>query len=310
MRVEKTEACLMCCTYHPAHPALIAGGTFDGEICVWDARRVDAGDVRRSRSQINQASHREPVTAVAWRRDAIEQTKYASGEKTYLLVSLGAEGRLLVWIWHERLRHPAYGYELRHAGAAPDAGDLSMVGGALEDRPPPAPRAGQALLGGSCLSFGLELGDDETSCIVGTDGGGVYKCAVYFNEQMAAEYQRAVRDGGDAEAAMQSPIKYEFAGHAGPVLSVDCCRSHRRLFASGGMDGTVRLYDALRREPLMTLQPSESFAHARPVVAAQAHGARGVHRRRARAPVRLQRAQPPRALRPARPGPPRRARAD
>lgn len=279
MKVEKTETCLMCCTYHPAHPALIAGGTFDGEICIWDARNVEAEDMQRARSQINQSSHREPVTAVAWRRDAIEQTKYISGEKTYLLVTLGAEGRLLIWIWHERLRHPTYGYELRHASTLPD-GDISLIGGIdTTTNLSSIPTQRQVLLGGTCLSFGLELGKDQTSCIVGTDSGGIYKCAVYFNEQMAAEYQRGTSKGEtDGEAAMQSPIKYEYERHAGPVLSVDCCRSHRRIFASGGMDGTVRLYDALKREPLMTLQPSESFAHGvrwsphRPTVLAVATG--------------------------------------
>ena len=263
-RVEHTDSCLMCCGFHPAHPALIAGGTFDGEICVWDTRNDNAkhgADLRRGRSQINAASHREPVVAVMWRRDAIEQTKYGNDERAYLLISLGADGRLLVWIWHGQLRAPMYGFELRHA-----------MDEELSHR--------KVLLGGACVSFGLELGKDVTTCIVGTDGGAVLKCNTYCSERMAEEYRESVAEGADV---LQSPIKYAYERHAGPVFSVDCCRSHRRVFASAGMDGTVRLYDSLQREPLMTLQPSESCAHAvrwsphRPTVLAVATGDGDTH---------------------------------
>ena len=73
-----------------------------------------------------------------------------------------------------------YGFELRHA-----------MDEELSHR--------KVLLGGACVSFGLELGKDVTTCIVGTDGGAVLKCNTYCSERMAEEYRESVAEGADVD---------------------------------------------------------------------------------------------------------------
>ena len=42
------DNCLMCCAFHPEHPALIAGGTFNGDLYIWDLSLE--GDVQLAKS--------------------------------------------------------------------------------------------------------------------------------------------------------------------------------------------------------------------------------------------------------------------
>ena len=57
----EVDAPLQCIAFHPSHPALIAGGTLNGELYVWDLSRDDN---LRGKSRITDLSHREPVTQV------------------------------------------------------------------------------------------------------------------------------------------------------------------------------------------------------------------------------------------------------
>ncbi len=42
------DNCLMSCNFHPEHPALVAGGTFNGDLYIWDLSLE--GDVQRAKS--------------------------------------------------------------------------------------------------------------------------------------------------------------------------------------------------------------------------------------------------------------------
>ena len=42
------DNCLMSCAFHPEHPALVAGGTFNGDLFIWDLSLE--GDVQRAKS--------------------------------------------------------------------------------------------------------------------------------------------------------------------------------------------------------------------------------------------------------------------
>ena len=47
------------------------------------------------------------------------------------------------------------------------------------------------------------------------------------------------------ETDFQSPVKFAFRPHHGPVYSVSCSPFHRNLFLSCGTDTTTRLYSLL-----------------------------------------------------------------
>ena len=115
----ETDACLQCVAWHPVDPAVVAAGSFDGEVHVWDVRGDADGDEDRmdlmdgkenaprkkngrgfvARSAVSDASHREPVVSVAWLRSArAAGTRAGSGAtRTHDVCSFGSDGRVLVW---------------------------------------------------------------------------------------------------------------------------------------------------------------------------------------------------------------------
>ena len=118
----------------------------DGEVMVWDLSRDDkenAGDVRNAsktvgdalvgKSEVSDASHREPVTSVHWSYNPELATSSSStGTGGYVdgheLVSTGGDGRVLVWCPGSMAR-PVFGYELR-AQRGRDGGAMTAWGAA------------------------------------------------------------------------------------------------------------------------------------------------------------------------------------
>eukprot|EP00201_Polytomella_parva_P013361 CAMPEP_0175057934 /NCGR_PEP_ID=MMETSP0052_2-20121109/11547_1 /TAXON_ID=51329 ORGANISM="Polytomella parva, Strain SAG 63-3" /NCGR_SAMPLE_ID=MMETSP0052_2 /ASSEMBLY_ACC=CAM_ASM_000194 /LENGTH=440 /DNA_ID=CAMNT_0016323217 /DNA_START=66 /DNA_END=1384 /DNA_ORIENTATION=+ len=107
-----TDSCLMTCSFHPVHPAIIAGGTSTGGIVVWDLG-MEGDPQRGSSDALAEARHLEPVVSLAWIHSLSDAARYGTRAQAYRLVSLGAEGRVLVWLWHKGLGTPVYGYQLQ-----------------------------------------------------------------------------------------------------------------------------------------------------------------------------------------------------
>lgn len=53
----------MCVAYHPTNPSIVAAGSFNGEVMVWD---TEPEEYKVYASGIGDFFHREPVTKVAW----------------------------------------------------------------------------------------------------------------------------------------------------------------------------------------------------------------------------------------------------
>lgn len=53
----------MCVACHPKNPAIVAAGSFNGEVLVWD---TEPEEYKFLSSGIGDYFHREPVTKVAW----------------------------------------------------------------------------------------------------------------------------------------------------------------------------------------------------------------------------------------------------
>lgn len=58
-----SQSGLMCVAYHPKNPSLVAAGSFNGEVFVWD---TEPDEYKFYSSGIGDYFHREPVTNVAW----------------------------------------------------------------------------------------------------------------------------------------------------------------------------------------------------------------------------------------------------
>ncbi|KAG2497783.1 hypothetical protein HYH03_004055 [Edaphochlamys debaryana] len=266
-----TDTCLMSCAFHPAHPALIAGGTFNGEVYVWDLSQE--GDPQRGRSDVLlDARHTEPVIAVTWQYNLSDAAKYGTKDKSYRLVTLGADGRVLTWMWH-KLEAPVYGYQLLY----PQPGiDRKFVwgGACMAFQREPRGVSQQSESKGNAAVHGGEMAG---TFLVGTEGGKIFKCYNDVNDASQKDFAKQLEKAERVE--MRTPVREaNYTPHAGAVFGVDCSPFQRELFLSCSTDGSVRLYSSLRMQPLLHLEPTASYLFAvqfspfRPMVFAAAGG--------------------------------------
>ena len=117
--IFETDSCLQCVAWHPVDPAVVAAGSFDGEVHVWDVRgdadgdgdgdgdgkenvlgkRSNDGFAARGARFPPSARDRPPVVSVAWLRSArAAGTRAGRGAtRTHDVCSFGSDGRVLVW---------------------------------------------------------------------------------------------------------------------------------------------------------------------------------------------------------------------
>lgn len=89
-------ALLQAIAYNPVYPALLAAGSANGDIFVWDTCCEDEDrTVGSSTSSTADCMHRQSVQCVEWVHSAEEATHYAQASRAFLLCSVGRCGRPL-----------------------------------------------------------------------------------------------------------------------------------------------------------------------------------------------------------------------
>ncbi|XP_064630583.1 cytoplasmic dynein 2 intermediate chain 2-like [Lineus longissimus] len=241
-----TSSCLMCIAFHPKEPAVIVGGTFNGEVLVWNFSRDD--DMLVASSGIGDDSHREPVSKVQWVTDPDSK-----GNK-YNIMSVSSDGKMLIWKLNlqKRTLTLSEGFILmaeslpRHMRSKSMRGDKEM--------------------GVTCISFNKE---DRSTFVVGSESGGVFKCSLHNKGNPAGRHITS-------SVQLHSPVTFSFHPHHGPVYAIDCSPHHRNLFATCGTDTSARVYSMLQDKPVLTIEPgagylfSTHWSPVRPLVLAMA----------------------------------------
>ena len=292
--VIETDVCLQCCSCHPSHPALVAGGSYSGEVYVWNVSATEAfsTDAQVARSRITTKSHHDPVVAVAWHYSLSMEMESGRGgrgargargaagkrEETYQLVSLGMDGKVLVWQWHGggTLDYPLFGYELVYAN--PKTHKIITWGGlcmSFQQQQQQQERGGGG--GGRKGTSGgrtTTTTTDSSTFVVGTEGGGVFRCLIEDHHHRNQQEQ----DGSGPKSKYRSPIKSDFSPHAGMTCAVASSPFHRSLFLTAGSDSTIKVFNLLDRKPILQLEPtapclfSLSWSPVRPMVLAAGSG--------------------------------------
>mmetsp|Transcript_31864 Transcript_31864/g.98421 ORF Transcript_31864/g.98421 Transcript_31864/m.98421 type:complete len:277 (+) Transcript_31864:138-968(+) len=85
------SCCFTSLACHPSNPSLLAAGTFNGEVLLYDL--ASPLDALRAVSDVNIYFHREPITALKWALNM----KMSNSNKDLHLVSVSGEGRVLWW---------------------------------------------------------------------------------------------------------------------------------------------------------------------------------------------------------------------
>ncbi|XP_030625988.1 cytoplasmic dynein 2 intermediate chain 2 [Chanos chanos] len=216
---------VMCLSFHPHRPSLIAGGLYNGEVVVWDTSHSQ--DPILAQTGLSADTHREPVYQVNWipgpRR----------GELAVL--SAGSGGRVLVWSIDS-----AEGKLMLSSGYALVRQQIPQSSGKAR---------GSSSVG--VTSVALSSWDQDTF-LLGSEGGLLLKCS--FSSQTAA----AVAPDGE-RVTLMAPVQFSFTPRSGPVHSLHYSPFHRNLFLSAGTDGLAHLHSVLQSDPLLSLRVSDSY---------------------------------------------------
>ncbi|KAJ3325267.1 WD repeat-containing protein 34 [Blyttiomyces sp. JEL0837] len=227
----ETTTCLMSIAFHPELPHLIAGGTYQGEVIVWNMNEKD--NPIHAASKMNELTHQEAVAKVLW----IPTNRYGQ----YEIMSVGNEGKILIWSLDNKLAKPKSGSLLSTANIPrqvrnPDAKSYAL------DMP----------LGCTSLTVSNE---NRSEYIVGTETGFVFRCSINHSTL----FDNAKK--GDALDRLANPIQSAYKPHVGgPVSCLSFCPYHRNLFLSCGADGKARLFSKLQLKDLITWSPTARAA--------------------------------------------------
>lgn len=216
------DSCVTSLAFHPAFPSVLAGGSFSGQVRIWDTNREDPV---LAASPVADFAHREPVTQLRWAADPSSPTQW-------LLVSTSGDGKVLAWNPTSKLAWPVYGQSLLASGAKRPNRTGGKVG---------------AVLGGTALSFAC----DESSFVVGTEAGAVLKCALVTGAK--AKSGEAYAKDPKEEVAYPSPIVFSLEAHPGAINAAECSPFHRNLAVTCAGDGAVRLWNLLQQPPVATI---------------------------------------------------------
>jgi WD40 repeat protein len=283
--------------FHPTQPSRLAGGTYNGELMIWDIGSDDLDPLIAS-SSIDDYFHREAIQSVEW-----IQADLSGSQNAYLLATVSGDGKVLIWDARENdLSYPSRGFML--------LGSKKRV------------------LGGLCLSFSPL---DPWLFVIGCETGTIMRAfrpppgaslgkpqgqyswkpsAVALFDQLAANsrlqlqhhVEQHCRTGGinevgaevvfaskpDPAVIFPAPKTTDLEPHAGPVTVVVFSPFHRKLLLTGSLDGSVRLYDVLQQRALHAMFPpskhlsacaisAASWSSARPCVFAVAMEMGGVY---------------------------------
>lgn len=287
------SSCLMCLAYHPTCPALVAAGSFNGEVLIWDTA---ADDPLIASSQISDYLHREPVTQVAWVYN-MQEPEYG-----YRLVSTSSDGKVLFWSLADKLSVPLGGYRIQTTAARISNGERGTSNGrtrssaavsctclsvSCDGKSMPASSAMIGCGGGALLRLGLALGagaqginNTEVAALVNGAAGDVpwesdaARMLMHVTDRHRATVQRQVESRAtkrrlkrvtleglfasrpDPAVFYLSPHMFNYDRHEGPVSGVACSPFHRSLALSCGVDGTVGLHSGYQAHTNLTFEPS------------------------------------------------------
>lgn len=110
--------CLTCIEFHPTDPVILAGGTLNGEIYLWN---INNEDPYICHSAIDEYYHRESITKLIW----VKYESLTSLAVSYSLMTTSTDGKILVWRATDKLKYPIKG----HLIARKKGGEFATVGG-------------------------------------------------------------------------------------------------------------------------------------------------------------------------------------
>lgn len=296
LRVHIQGFC-MCLAFHPTQPALLAGGTYNGELMIWDTASTDLDPLVAS-SSIDDYFHREAIQAVEW-----IQADLSGGADSYLLATVSGDGKVLIWDAREKdLSYPSRGFLLlsskkvvrggRSLSFSPLDPWLFVVGCETGPiirafRPPPGASMGKPQGQYSWKPSAVALLDQlAANSRLHLQNHVEQYCRNQGVREVSAEVVFASKP--DPAHIFPPPKQTDLEPHSAAVTVTEFSPFHRKLLLTGSVDGSVRLYDVLQQRALYSFYPptrqlsacavsAACWSSARPCVFAVAMETGGVY---------------------------------
>lgn len=283
--------CITSCAFHPTVPYLLAAGTHNGEVLLFDISSNSkagsgssgaagsvggAGGMMIAKSRMDDYFHREGISSLRWVTEPIMRMT--------LLVSASAEGRVQVWSQFNQFSFPLQSFQIT---VKPKARASNLAGGDDDDRGGGSSDSKRAMgsgddddgegpggkgsrsgrtaagVGGSSgavpagvtgLDFPLE-GTSSAMFVAGTESGSVHRCVAQLNPQ-SMDSALAEHHVSSAQALGQ---------RAGPRPAGSGSGGGPAYVKPGGIPGaeTTQPWERAAVSVLTRLPPSERAAVAR-----------------------------------------------
>ena len=286
--VCETQCCLTCIACHPENPALVAVGTFNGEILVFNTALCGTKeDPLIAQSRIDDCFHHEPVSSICW----ILEYDGRGKNRIFNIATTSGGGKVLTWSLKNNLLAPRRGFRVSSKSASR-----------------------HSKFGGASMSFVKtrhHVGVSASSLVIGTESGRVFRCfrtisSINHEEKPSMPTQTSrnsmnwtfegLRALGQVESSSRLSVRshvetyarrikansiddvvfyasrpdvekiyptrkgFEFQAHVGPVYALDTSPFERNAFLTGGADGEIRLCSMLQSRPLRVFDVS-SFVY-------------------------------------------------
>ncbi|VDO58890.1 unnamed protein product [Schistosoma curassoni] len=253
-----TDTCLMCIKFHPTIPSLLAGGTFTGDLVVWN--RTNENDHLLTSIGSMHSGHKDCINQISWIRDSLESNlqnltseKISRYTTTYRLLSSGSDGRIVCWridLCHLGNVNCVKIFQIRHKDQSPlpisnhfnSLKKCSLFRSDLSET-----INSDRAVNITCISLAK---NDPEKFVVGTETGGLLICqinSVNWNET----YKESL------EEYIQSPVRFSLARQDGPIYSVDWSKFYPNLIIACGFNHCIQINKA---NNLICMKPASELS--------------------------------------------------
>eukprot|EP00668_Euglena_longa_P011929 GGOE01014350.1.p1 GENE.GGOE01014350.1~~GGOE01014350.1.p1 ORF type:complete len:562 (-),score=150.35 GGOE01014350.1:218-1903(-) len=239
VRPTKPDRCfevdnyVTCVAFHPDEPAILCGGTYNGEVIVWNIALEEDNVVAQTANTLSShiLLHTDPVHKVLWALNRRE------GKAKYVILSVSGDGRILIWNLNNALASPVGGYELASKRGALGCTCIGILHNMQ-----------------SAVTVKTEAPTLESVVILGTETGGVCRAALKPAQIMEGASAKTTH----VRITLADPVNFRYESHQGPVQQIHCSPFHRNLFLSASSDGTLKLFNVNDGGKLHAITPSAS----------------------------------------------------
>ncbi|XP_065904166.1 dynein axonemal intermediate chain 4-like [Dysidea avara] len=237
-RIFRASSPVTSLSFSINNPNLLAAGLFDGTVAIYNVRSTNPDSALDSRDAAQK--HSGPVWQVEW----VEKERSMGEDKSEVLVSIGADGRLTQWSIRKGFDSISLMRLKRVLQPAPVSEKKTSVMNTTSTRSKHSQQqqqqhqshSGEAIITtySPGLSFNFYL-PDTNIYLAATEDGLIHKCSCSYNEQYLDTYE----------------------GHTGPVYKVTWSPFVSDLFLTCSADWTTRLWHQDNTSPILTFHSAQ-----------------------------------------------------